>query len=398
MRTEMEEASKKHVKIASNIRELVVYPFGRWCDQHASRVQHSQDDLQSRVKAHDRQAESVRKLRSHYFNKCRLVEDLEEEDKLAFKEPQSTHSSSGPSSPPMPTPSVKVQEPEDEIEEAVEIGDDIYEPEQLKKILAHMLNTIKTSETKVPILGTYQNTSLGSDIVEYIQSHMNGTSVSYAEKVGQDLIGHGFLRLVGSVGSVFTNSSRMHYQWRPKTFKWTGFPENKKPLGRSSTVMSIDSLDSPLVGSVAEYVSGWNPLNNPYPNENPAQKLRREAFDADERYKSSIKKLDLLRCTLEEAMIDHLKFMEQCELDRLKAIKSVVLDLSGAISNVIPSLQSTVDNMMLFQETVQPLSDLRYMLENYRTGPFIPRVQPYENYYNSVDGKCFVINHSFCRG
>jgi hypothetical protein len=41
---------------------------------------------------------------------------------------------------------------------------------------------------------------------------------------------------------------------------------------------------------------------------------------------------------------------------------------------------------MLFQETVQPLGDLRYMLENYRTGPFVPRVTTYENYYNSVDG------------
>jgi hypothetical protein len=43
--------------------------------------------------------------------------------------------------------------------------------------------------------------------------------------------------------------------------------------------------------------------------------------------------------------------------------------------------------MMLFQETVQPLGDLRYMLENYRTGPFVPRVTTYENYYNSVDGR-----------
>ena len=42
--------------------------------------------------------------------------------------------------------------------------------------------------------------------------------------------------------------------------------------------------------------------------------------------------------------------------------------------------------MMLFQETVQPLGDLRYLLENYRTGPFVPRVTTYENYYNSVDG------------
>ena len=380
----MNEAAQKHQKIASNIRELVVYPFGRWCEQHASRVQNSQDDLQGRIKAHDRQAESVRKLRSHYFNKCRLVEDLEEEDKLAFKEP-----SSDSPSPKALTPTVKVtQEPEEEEEpEPIEIGDNVYAPEQIKKILLHMLESIPLKEAKVPILGTYQNVSTGSDIVEYIQKHMNGTSVSYAERMGQDLVNNGFLRLIGNVGNVFANSSRMNYQWRPKVFKITGLPEKKKGLERSATIMSSDSIESPIVANVGEYLAGWNPLNNPFPNETPGQKLRRESREADERYKAGVRKLDTLRCTLEEAMIEHLRFMERCELDRLKAIKSVILDFSGAISNVIPTLQSTVDKMMLYQETVQPLGDLRYLLENYRTGPFVPKVQPYENYYNSVDGQ-----------
>ena len=189
----------------------------------------------------------------------------------------------------------------------------------------------------------------------------------------------------------------MYYQWRPKTFQMTGLPEKRKPLGRTSTMSSQTGSisDSPVAGAVSEYLAGfnqagWNPLNNAHPNETPAEKLRREARESDERYKAAVRKLDALRCNLEEAMVDHLKFMERCELDRLKAVKSVILDFSGAISNVIPSMQSTVDNMMLFQETVQPLGDLRYLLENYRTGQFVPRVQTYENYYNQVDGKaCF---------
>ena len=383
----MEQAAIKHRKIATNIRELVVYPFGRWCDQHANRVQNSQDELQSRIKAHDKQADVVRKLRSAYFNKCRLVEDLEEEDKLAFKEP--AKSPPATNSPRTETPTVKIQQPEEEYEEdtpVYEIGDDVYEQDQMKRILLHILTNIRLGEVKVPILGTYQNVSTGSEIVEYIQKHLNGTSIGYAERVGQDLISNGFLRLVGNVGSVFANTSRMNYQWRTKAFTLTGLPEKKTPIARSSTLMSTDSIDNP-VASVSEYLQGWNPLNNPYPNESPSQKLRREAREADGKYKAGVRKLDLLRCTLEEAMIEHLKFMERCELDRLKAIKSVILDFSGAISNVIPSLQSTVDNMMLFQETVQPLGDLRYLLENYRTGPFVPKVQPYENYYNSIDGE-----------
>ncbi|KAF2499398.1 Rho-GTPase-activating protein 8 [Lophium mytilinum] len=388
VRGEMDAAASSHRKIASNIRELVVSPFSRWCEAHAARVQNSQDDLQSRIKIHDKQADAVRKFRSQYYNKCRLVEDIEEEDKLAFQDPQN-ESATSPKLKNIPT--IKMSEPDEAEQEPIDIGDETYQPEQVKRILTHMLENITIGETRVPILGTYQNVSSGADITEYIQKHMNASSVSYAERIGQDMVNNNFLRLVGNVGNTFANSTRMNYQWKPVVFQITGIPEKKQTLVRSTTAMSSDSVDSP-VGAVGEYLAGWNPLNNPYPNETPAEKLRREARESDDRYKASVRKLDSLRCNLEEAMVDHLKFMERCELDRLKAIKSVILDFSGAISNVIPSLQSTVDNMMLFQETVQPLGDLRYLLENYRTGQFVPRVQTYENYYNSVDEQTFGVD------
>lgn len=386
----MQEASKNHKKIASNIRELVVIPFGRWCDAHAARVQNSQDDLHGRIKAYDKQSDTVQKLRSQYFNKCRQVEDIEEENKLAFQSPEK---SEGFSPKGLPTPTIKLPEKDDPEEaEPLEIGDESYDQEQIKKILTHMLHNIRLRETKVPILGVYQNVSIGSDIVEYIQKHMGATSVSYAERIGQDLVEHGFLRLVGSVGRTFANSSKMNYQWRTKVFQLTGIPEKKKPLDRVSSISSTtDSIESPI-GAMGEMLSGWNPLSNAHPNETPAERLRRESSEADERYKAGVRKLDLLRCNLEEAMIDHMKFMERCELDRLKAIKAVILDFSGAISNAIPSLQSTVDNMMLYQETVQPLGDLRYLLENYRTGAFVPKVQVYDNYYNTVDEQTFGVD------
>ncbi|KAI4230093.1 MAG: hypothetical protein L6R36_000350 [Xanthoria steineri] len=390
VRGEMQEASKNHKKIASNISELVVVPFSRWCDAHEARVQNSQDDLQSRIKTYEKQSDTVQKLRSQYFNKCRQVEDLEEENKLAFQSPEKIESSSPKT---LPTPTIKLPEKEDPEEvEPLEIGDETYTPDQVKKILTHMLDNITLRETKVPILGVYQNVSIGSDIVEYIQKHLGATSVSYAERIGQDFVEQGFLRLIGSVGRTFANSSKMNYQWRPKVFQMTGVPDKKKALDRISSISSTtESIESPI-GAMGEILSGWNPLSNAHPNETPAERLRRESTEADERYKAGVRKLDLLRCSLEEAMIDHMKFMERCELDRLKAIKAVILDFSGAMSNVIPSLQSTVDNMMLYQETVQPAGDLRYLLENYRTGAFVPRVQVYDNYYNTVDDQTFGVD------
>ncbi|KAI8951396.1 hypothetical protein F4801DRAFT_297506 [Xylaria longipes] len=388
VRTEMEDASRNHRKIAQSIRDLVVNPFARWCDAHESRIQDSQDELQSRIKAHDRQVEIVKKLRSAYFNKCRLAEDIEEENKLAFQDPEMSPKVN------KNVPEIKVstqkEEPEDEV---YEIGDETYETEQIKKIISHMMNTIKMGETKVPILGTYSNTSCGSDIVEYLQRHMGTTSVSYSERIGQDLVSNGFLRLVGNVGNNFANSSKLFYQWRPKAFQMSGLPEKKAPVSRTFSMPASDSgSDSPVVGAVSEYLSGWNVLNNQHPNETPPERMRREARETDEKYKAGVKKLDELRCDLEEAIFVHLRFLERCELDRLKAIKTVVLDFSGTIGNVIPSLQSTVDHMILYQETIQPSGDLRYLLENYRTGRFAPKVVTYENYYNKVDEQTFGVD------
>ena len=400
MRTEMQDAARSHQRIAQNIRDLVVNPFSRWCDAHEARIQDSQDELQGRIKAHDRQADAVRKLRSTYFNKCRLVEDLEEENKLAFQEPEIGSPKPG-QTPGQPIPEIKVQPhkeeevvPDDDDDDIYEIGDEFYQPDQLKKILSQMLSTIKMGETKVPILGTYHNTSAGSDIVEYLQRNMGVGSVSYAERIGQDLVSNGLLRLIGNVGSTFANSSRLFYQWRPKAFKIAGVPDKKQPLGRtfSLPVTGSDGSDSPVVGTVSEYLANWNVLNNAHPGETPAQRLHRESRESDDKYKAGVQKLDQLRCELEEAIVLHLKFLERCELDRLKAIKTVILDFSGTIGNVIPSLQSTVDKMLLFQETVQPVGDLRYFLENYRTGSFVPKVVVYENYYNKVDEQTFGVD------
>ncbi|KAJ5825974.1 hypothetical protein N7474_003112 [Penicillium riverlandense] len=385
VRTEMIEASRNHRKIANNIRELVVSPFRRWSDGHDMRVQQSQDSLQYRIKEHTKQAELVQKLRSQYFNKCRVVEDLEEENKLAFQAPET--------SPPVKTPKLVLPTAEEEPEEEpVELGDRVYPPEEVKQLLLHMLDNIKLGDAKVPIIGTYQNTSTGADIVEYIQANMNAQNLAQAERIGQDLVDNGFLRLVGNMGNVFANSSKMNYQWRSKVFQLTGIPEKKRPLLRvTSMAASEDGSESPIQ-SVSDILNTWNPLNNPYPNETPAEKLRRESMEADERYKAAVRRLDQIRCRLEEEVVENLRFMEQCELDRLKAIKAVVLDFSGAISNVIPNLQSTVDNMLLYQETIQPLADLRYLLENYRTGGFVPRVQAYENYYGSVEDQNFGVD------
>ena len=277
------------------------------------------DDLQANIKAHERQAEAVKKLRGHYFNKHRLVEDLEEENKFL------TPATPVRDNVPTTAPQIRLPEPEDpESEEPLELGDLFYHPNEVKKILGHMMKVIPMEEYRVAILGTYENVSKGDKITEFIQQNLQATTVSQAERIGQDLVHHGFLRLVGNVGSTFANSSKMHYQWRDKAFQMAGVkkqePNVLPPVSRQPTINAVDfTVDNPST-AVGDFFG--NLLSQPRPGETPGDRLRREAREADERYKAAVRKLDLMRCALEESIMAHLKFMEQCELDRLRAIKA----------------------------------------------------------------------------
>lgn len=375
---ETSESAQCHIKVATNLQQMVIKPFGRWTHEHAIRVQSSDKELHHKAKEHEKHSMTVKKLRSTYFNKCRLLEDFEEENKLAFP---------GPDGPGTPNRAAK-KTPEEIAadlnslldDEPVELGEVFYSAAQLKVLLESLLSTIVMKEVKLPILGTFEHVSSGSAIVECVQSVMGITSLGAAEGIGQDMLNAGLLRYLG-VGNTFANSSVLNYQWRDKALVAAG------KIRAGSLTIASRALAMPYVG---EYVSTY--VTNEYSNESPRQRLAREASQANEHYREAVKKLDILRTDAEATIMEHLQFMERCELDRLKALKAVMMDISAAISNVIPGMKSSMDTMLLFQESISPVGDLKYMVESYRTGTFSPRVIIHENYYNTVDGQTFGVD------
>ena len=133
----------------------MIRPFGRWSHDHLVRVNHSHDELQSQVKIYDRQVAECKKLRSSYYNKCRLVEDLEEESGLAFPAPATAEdkgkgkevekeAETTPSSP------VSRKSTVDESDEwPLEVGDAFYTKEQLSELLTTMTREIPQKDVKV---------------------------------------------------------------------------------------------------------------------------------------------------------------------------------------------------------------------------------------------------------
>lgn len=143
---------------------MVIRPFGRWSADHLNRVNHSHDELQAQVKTYDKQVEQSKKLRQNYYNKCRLLEDLEEETNLAFPTPTApTAEEKGKGKEvaketPPPTavaeevpksPPVKGKTLVDDDDFPLEIGDAFYSKEQLSQLLATMVKEIPQKEVKV---------------------------------------------------------------------------------------------------------------------------------------------------------------------------------------------------------------------------------------------------------
>jgi hypothetical protein len=143
--------------VAQNLDAMVIRPFGRWAVDHLNRVNHSHDELQSQVKLYDKQVAESKKLRQTYYNKCRLLEDLEEETNLAFPVPATSATAEDkgkgkevekeeevPQSPPSRRSTLS-----DGDEWPLEIGDAFYSKEQLSDMITHMMREIRQKEVKV---------------------------------------------------------------------------------------------------------------------------------------------------------------------------------------------------------------------------------------------------------
>ena len=120
-------------------------------------------------------------------------------------------------------------------------------------------------------------------------------TLPYAEKIGQDLVDHGYLRLIGAVGKAFANSSVFNYQWTKKSFAAvSGDPSIK----RTETVIG-QAKEVPYVGDVIGQWIGSGAIEG----ESQRDRLKREVKQSENAYKECVFKADGLRCRLEELMV-----------------------------------------------------------------------------------------------
>lgn len=388
MTDQMVQEGKQHLTIASNIEGLVLQPFSHWCDDHRKRLEYSEKTLMSNVTNYRKSRKYVSKLESEYFNRCRQLEDFK---RSHFNEEELQNA----------VASLKLQKKyEDDVAREMDyqhfatVGGMEFDLKSMRETLALLLQKLPKSEYKVPLINyTLQNTNSGGEITKFLLENMSLKDVDQAENFGQDLLNLGFLKYCNGVGNNFVNSKKFQYQWKGYAYKFAKVPQ---PFG-GETDLNITQMDPKISHYLQDFTSKMSPASPKVVTQPPNSsvvgptlsdaerelfKLRKEVEAADEKYRRECFKMDSLRCSVEELIVDHLSFMEKCEVDRLKAIKKVSFDFCAAIGNKISSLKISVDAMLESDDRMDPAADLLNLLSQYRTGVFQPRAITYNNYYN----------------
>jgi hypothetical protein len=113
--------------------------------------------------------------------------------------------------------------------------------------------------------------------------------------------------------------------------------------------------------------------------EPPHRKARITADEANEKYRTSVRKLDRQRLALEDRIEAALKQWYIWELDRLRAVKTVLTQYEGTIAGLPKAMAPSLERSSTLLASFRPESDLNMAIERYRTGPFRPKAQVYES-------------------
>ncbi|KAG0288046.1 hypothetical protein BGZ98_004407, partial [Dissophora globulifera] len=331
MKTESVELGNGHLALASNLRELVLQPIVKFTTQARLSTQRSREEVENRLKDFNKHLQELDRSHANYVSKCNTADQADlEANKLAQED-------AGAMDPSGVT----------DADRRHEFASQRFTIQELNKFLNRMRTEVASQDVKVPIMGVYSNCCAGSAIAHWIQQNTKARTIEEAEHIGQSLADEGFLRLIGQRGNKFLASPANFYQWRDQMFE----------------LLEDDDKD--------EEVS-------------LVKKTKQEAEKADALYAAAVRKADMTRLQLEVSLFDHMDQLQRFEFDRVTTFKNSFLNFAAIFSNIISITQSVADHLLIFQEALRPNNDVQYVIEQYRTGSFVPIPTLYNNFYHGA--------------
>lgn len=381
---------EQHKVTATTVSNHVLLPLQEFHEEYKRNISNSKQAIDSMLKQFDGLVKDAEKTRYTYHRKCKEADKAEE---LAVR--NATTAAATATQKTADDKSLPVPGPEDASTDTasatsdnstsspattanVQLGNQVMPQSELDSLVRRMRQSITVNDHRVPILGTYKNTSTGEDIAIWLQQNLPQCkdSPAMADVVGQQLIQpYNILRLVGQRGNKFVASANFFYQWRVAGDDDTASVTSTSDASSTYTALGglMDKIAVPAAATATAATS-----------EEPHKKARREADKSDQAYRTAVLRLDQLRMAIEEAMFAHLTEMEQVELHRIEQLNKVISSFIAAMSVEIPQNKIVIEEMMVFQESLKPDQDIQFIVQQYAVSGFSPKAILYDNYYHGI--------------
>ncbi|KAI7867404.1 hypothetical protein BDF14DRAFT_1803445 [Spinellus fusiger] len=383
VRSESGETANGHLTRANNLTETALDPLERLAMRYQRIVQNTKTTMDKRIKDFEIMAESVDQVRTTYKVKCRAVQALD----LEYL-------------PPLPYVDMQVR-----------LGKFTFAYMEIIRLLQRMSQdynqqpkqetTLQEDHDIVVLTGEFIYEWMHNYCHLLLQNENNNHDTDFPSsftlknererntqmtmEICQDLLAYSFLCSVSGGQSTFDSLPDVFYKIRKQTFKELADNVigniNQNKVSVEDEVMTASSG----LGGIFER---WNHKNH----EENKQLAIQDMQEADKAYKESVAKAEKMRMETEQLLFMHYEEMESLEFERIQTIKQAFISIAAALSNTIPLCKEMYDRMMLYQETLRPDKDVRFIVEQYRTGRYCPKPIIYESYFHgTVSGQAYGI-------
>ncbi|KAL0091532.1 hypothetical protein J3Q64DRAFT_1320116 [Phycomyces blakesleeanus] len=396
VRSESGETAQGHLSRAANLTEAALDPLERLTTRYQRIVTTTKATMDKRIASFELVAGTVEQLRTSYVAKCRAVQ-TQDLDYI----------------PPLPYSDLQIR-----------LGKWAFTYREITRVLYQMQEDYRQEfnrtkeEEDISLTGSYVYNWVHGYCSRLIANENIGQSESFdsgrldteekliqleSMEICRDLLQQCFLHSV-SASAPGSTAETVPEIAAVKTHVFDSSPDrlyriHKQPLSglKGSTLVrkydpakpGFDESKTPTPGAFGGIFERWNHKHH----EEYRQIAIQEMFEADKIYKEAVRKAERMRMETEQILFMHYEEMESLELERIQTIKQAFISIAASLSNTIPLCKEMYDRMMLYQETLRPDKDVRFIVEQYRTGRYCPRPIIYQNHFHGpASGQVFGIS------
>ncbi|KDN47337.1 hypothetical protein K437DRAFT_262467 [Tilletiaria anomala UBC 951] len=375
--------AEAHGRVASLLEHTILEPFGKWTGEHRERVKRSWDHVDEWLANIEIMGEEVDKLRAAYEHKCRAADEAEDDARFAPIENAASASSPAPHTPfKFPYSAAASHSTPPNRSEKVLNGHDG------QRHISISQSAVDTSASPESVNAADKDDS--KPVVPEDDEEKLKRRDTLREKFGFDKrSSHKSAGSADSDDAALDNSTLASAAAAADESLSSVSGGGGTALKRSSTLSTVLSrIDnatraastSPIVSNLRAAVAGVGSLGEP-----KHIRLRRDAQNVEDKYRTAVERLDRLRAEFDEVAMEHLGLTQRWEGDRQRAVKSAITQYTRAfepLARISGGGGVAAQRLAQLPSAYSSTQDFATAIRVLATAPYKPLPQVFHPYYH----------------